>query len=288
MKSKKPVVDTKTTNNLKLLETNEDNKKEEDKDECEEKSTMRLSVIEKIGNPFVLKKIIIALSVFVIVICVVFAVYQFYCKKSQLKIDLCQQNKIDAYEKKIEELTHNMESMVCENNQLNERIGVLQNDYRQMEETIKKAEYESKPQAVFRTTKKGKKQHHTEPIEDEDDNVEVNEYTVEHPKFDDAPITRQKKKVNPQQALKSHINEGAKKAYDKKQSMIQQQMDNDRDDEEEREQIEIQKQLGLGREINDEKLMELAEEQSRDEINVNIRQNDNLEDVIGIDESLIA
>ena len=34
--------------------------------------------------------------------------------------------------------------------------------------------------------------------------------------------------------------------------------------------------------------MELAEEQSRDEINVNIRQNDNLEDVIGIDESLIA
>lgn len=291
MKTNSPVITLKPKETNKVVLIDDKKEKEESaKENFEERDDivqLTPAMFDKFNNPFILKKIVIILGVVIIIGCISFAVYQFYSKRSQLKVELCQQEKIDAYETKITELTQHIEVIACENNNMNAQIAELQTANKELEEQKKKTEYESKPQAVFRTTKKGKKQHHVEQLEDDGDE-ETNEFTVEHPKFDDAPITKQKKKVNPQQALKSHINEAAKKSYDRKQSMIQQQMDNDREDEEEREQFEIQKQLGLSREINDEKLMELAEEQANAETNVRVQHTEDLEEVVGIDESLIA
>ena len=259
--------------------------KEDDSDDDEEipPKMVKRPLSETFNNPSVLKRIVIALCVVVIVICAGFVVYQFYTKGAQKKVDICQQEKITAYEKQLEEISEQCTNLVNENQLISSKISALQAENSRLIEEKNRAEtYEKKPQAVYRTSKKSKKQH-VEADKDEfnEMNNEDDEYAVEHPTFDDAPITRGKKKINPQQALKTHINEGAKKAYDKKQSAIRSQMDEDREETEEREQMEIQQQLGLGRKINDEKLMELANEQEANQL-------ESVEEIVEIDQSLIA
>lgn len=265
--------------------------KEEDDSDDEEEIPQKMAkrpLSETFNNPSVLKRIVIALCVVVIVICAGFVVYQFYTKGAQKKVDICQQEKITAYEKQLQEISEQCTNLVNENQLISSKVSALQaENSRLIEEKNRVETYEKKPQAVYRTSKKPKKQHIEADKEELNEMNEDNEYSVEHPTFDDAPITRGKKKINPQQALKTHINEGAKKAYDKKQSAIRSQMDEDREETEEREQMEIQQQLGLGRKINDEKLMELVNEQeaaNQQEAN----QLESVEDIVEIDQSLIA
>lgn len=287
MKSSKPISATKPK--ITLIEEKDEEKKEElseDEDDINVEE-IKSSMFERFGHPTILKRLVIALSVIIVVICIGFVIYQFYTKRAQQKFDICQQDKMSSYEKRIHELSEHADLMMHENRDLTNRLTTLENEYKNAIENVKKLEYENKPQTVYRVNKKAKKQPQRMEPETEDDSDETNEYTVEHPKFQDAPISKGKKKVNPQQALKTHINEGAKKAYDKKQSMIQQQMDNDREEEMEQEQKEIQKQLGLGREINDEKLMEIADEQQASNDKENDQPIEDDDDVVEI-ESLIA
>ena len=257
-----------------------DNEEEETKEKPKSAGKMPV-IIDAFSNPSILKKLVIALSVIIIVVCIGFMVYQFYSKGAQRKLDICQQEKMASYKKQIEEFEEKTETLDNENHELTNRLSTLQSEYDKLVETNRKlAEYEQKPQTVFRTTPK-KTQKKQQVVEQQDEND--NEYTVEHPQFNDVPISKNKKKINPQQVLKAHINENAKKAYDKKQSAIRSQMDDEQDilDEQERGQMVIQKELGLGREINDAKLMELADEQEA-------IQDINTDEVAEIDESLIA
>ena len=269
---------------LKKETPEEDNEYDNEEEEVKEKPKPAGKipvVIDAFSNPSILKKLVIALSVIIIVVCVGFMIYQFYSKGAQRKLDICQQEKMASYKKQIDEYEERTDTLSNENNELTTRLSTLQSEYDKLVEVNRKlAEYEQKPQTVFRTTPK-KTQKKQQVVESQDEND--NEYTVEHPQFDDVPISKNKKKINPQQALKAHINENAKKAYDKKQSAIRSQMDDEQDvlEEQERGQMEIQKELGLGREINDAKLMELAEEQEA-------IQDVNTDDVVEIDESLIA
>lgn len=273
----------------KLTPINKTNIKNDKVAEDEDKEEDNVSFFEKLNQPALLKNIVIALGVIIIVICVGFVVYQFYTRKAQQKIDICQQEKIDSYENKLNELNEQAEGYINENNRLNAKLTELQNSYNELLETNKKLEYNNKPQAVFKTSAKPKSQHQkVQQMEIDEDN----EYTVEHVNFDDAPINgKNKKNINTKQALKSHINESAKKSYDRKQSAIRQQMNTNDDEQEEREQFEIRQQLGLTREINDDKIMELINEQQNEEQNkvTEVVENNDTEDepVVEID-SLIA
>lgn len=258
--------------------------------EDEDNEEVNVSLFEKLNQPALLKNIVIALGVIIVVICVGFIVYQFYTRKAQQKIDICQQEKIDSYENKLNELNEKTEEYITENNKLNVKLTELQKSYNELLETNKKLEYNNKPQAVFKTSAKPKSQRQKIQKIDMD---EDNEYAVERINFDDAPInTKNKKNINPKQALKTHINESAKKAYDKKQLAIRQQMDTNDDEQEEQEQFEIRQQLGLTRELNDDKIMSLIDEQQNEEQNNAIEdvENNDVQDeqVEEIDSTLIA
>lgn len=278
----------KLTPKVSIVEKTDKEKKEnsnEEEEEQQETMKEKISIFNSLNQPMMLKNIAIALGVLVVALCVGFIVYQFYTKKAQQKIDICVQDKMDGYEKRLKEMSEQNELVIGENTRLTQRMNDLQNEYNKLLESSNDITKNTKKQAVFKTTKKPTQKNITI---DED-----NEYTVEHLNFDDAPINKNKKRVNPQQALKTHINENAKKSYDKKQSMIRQQMDNDRDEQEEREQFEIQQQLGLTREINDEKIMKLVDEQDNEQKVELITEDDKNEEIADdqleeIDSSLIA
>ena len=262
-----------------LKQTLKKESEEEDETECQ-----KIPLSEKMEQPCILKKIVIALSVTIIIICIGFVVYQFYTKRANQKIEICHQSKCEAYEKRLRDMSLHNDELVHENDSLMRKMDDIKKEYERELESVSSRTSNDK-QVVYKTSKKSKKQIKHDIVSDEE--FDEDDFAVEHVKFDDAPITKGKKKLNPQQALKTHINKGAREAYDKKQTAIQQQMENDREIEEEceREQIEIQKQLGLSREINDEKLIELANEQQQEEAN----HLEELDDgVVEIDQSLIA
>lgn len=255
-KSKNEDEEVKNKKEQKYVSMDEENDNEGEEDD------ERPSMLDMMGSAGMLKKVVIALSVIIIVICVGFIIYQFYTKRNQQRIDICTQDRICEYERRINELEEQSNEVIADNTKMAQQFSALQNEYNnyiQHVEQQRKEEYNKKPQVIYKTTNKKKpaKIHHEEESEDVDD-----EYAVDIKQFDDAPIkSKNKKKVNPQQALKNRINEQAKKAYDKKQTAIQQQMDNEDDDD--GEQQEIQQQLGLSRNINEKKLMALADEQEQ-------------------------
>ena len=266
MKSTTFNIPSKTSFDFKKSKGNED-VKEDDKDikdiNEEEDEKEGNNMLSGFASVSVLKKLVIALSVIIIVICIGFIVYQFYSKRNQQKIDICTQDKISNYERRIDELEQQSNEVIADNTKLAQQITSIQNEYNNYvhhTEQQRKEEYSKKPQVIYKSSSKKKQAKlHQDEYDDTTDN---DDYAIEFKQFDDAPVkSKNKKKVNPQQALKNRINEQAKKAYDKKQTAIQRQMDNEDDDE--GEQQEIQQQLGLSRNINEKKLMELANEQEQ-------------------------
>lgn len=237
-----------------------------------------------------LRTIIIIVCVALLVLVVILIVYSIFKNKRTQQSLLIKDSEITGLNNKIEDMnkiySENMKQIQLQNQQLQEHINHMQNEYSQPQENEEQDNYyqdedeeeeeeleEFKPVVKQEIQKKqkhshGKKEHNKQKEQKEQEvqkMVEVeNEYATEIPKFDDAPSPDKEptQRLSKQSMLKLAASERLKKDQDMKQAAITQQetMREKELQEFNNEQQKISSELGLTREINEDKVKEILDE----------------------------
>lgn len=277
---------------FKPLFKQKDNKKDKDDDDEETDNKERSNLQSSLDSPKTLKIFVIILAVLIVIVCIGFIVYQKYNTKNNNRLKVCHEDEIEGYKNQINDMKEKYETNLInlkhENESLISRLSSLQKDYDENITMKNNKSYNNNDIIKIHKTKPQQKENkkHISQSEEENNMNEDDEYYIEHKNFEDAPIKQQKKQLNKRQALKNHINNGAKEAYDRKQMINQQIAENQAKEIEDmnEEQINIQHELGLSREINEEKLNKIIEEEEQKLNN----QQTNLDDIDTIDPTLIV